>query len=98
MYWCLAKGFGSDKLYLKLLLAHLRALDLMQYFLARLSATLAKEMLPHLNFFIIDNFSVYLSWSSFLPARAGEQGNVIGSVSVYIYIAIYIYICHQKKL
>ena len=51
MYWFLAKGFGSDKLYLKLLLAPLRALDLMQYFLARLSATLAKEMLPHLNFF-----------------------------------------------
>ena len=32
----------------------------------------------------------------FLPARASEQGNVIGSVSVYIYI--YIYICHQKKI
>ena len=35
-----------------------------------------------------------------LPARASEQGNVIGSVSVYIYIYIYIlyiYICHQKK-
>ena len=31
-----------------------------------------------------------------LPARASEQGNVIGSVSVYIYI--YIYICHQKKI
>ena len=29
-----------------------------------------------------------------LPARASEQGNVIGSVSVYIYIYI-IYICHQ---
>ena len=27
-----------------------------------------------------------------LPARASEQGNVIGSVSVYIYI------CHQKKI
>ena len=27
-----------------------------------------------------------------LPARASEQGNVIGLVSVYIYI------CHQKKL
>ena len=49
MYWFLAKGFGSDKLYLKHLLAHLRALDLMQYFLSRLSETLAKEMLPHLN-------------------------------------------------
>ena len=56
MYWFFAKGFGSDKLYLKLLLAHLRALDLMQYFLACLSETLVKEMLPHLNFFIIDNF------------------------------------------
>ena len=31
---------------------------------------------------------------SFLPARASEQGNVIGLVSVYIYI----YICHQKKI
>ena len=31
-----------------------------------------------------------------LPARASEQGNVIGSVSVYVYI--YIYICHQKKI
>ena len=30
----------------------------------------------------------------FLPARASEQGNVIGLVSVYIYI----YICHQKKI
>ena len=28
-----------------------------------------------------------------LPARASEQGNVIGLVSVY-----YICICHQKKL
>ena len=27
-----------------------------------------------------------------LPARASEQGNVIGSVSVYIYIYIYIYV------
>ena len=29
-----------------------------------------------------------------LPACASEQGNVIGLVSVYIYI----YICHQKKI
>ena len=29
-----------------------------------------------------------------LPARASEQGNVIGLVSVYIYI----YICHQQKI
>ena len=28
----------------------------------------------------------------FLPARASEQGNVIGLVSVYIYS------CHQKKI
>ena len=34
--------------------------------------------------------------TQFLPARASEQGNVIGLVSVYIYI--YIYICHQKKI
>ena len=30
--------------------------------------------------------------SLLLPARASEQGNVIGLVSVYIYI------CHQKKI
>ena len=30
-----------------------------------------------------------------LPARASEQGNVIGSVRIYIYI--YIYMCVQKK-
>ena len=30
---------------------------------------------------------------TYLPTRASEQGNVIGLVSVYIYI----YICHQKK-
>ena len=30
-----------------------------------------------------------------LPARASEQGNVIGSVRIYIYI--YIYICVYKK-
>ena len=28
----------------------------------------------------------------YLPARASEQGNVIGSVRIYIYIYIYIYI------
>ena len=27
-----------------------------------------------------------LSWTFLLPARASEQGNVIGLVSVYIYI------------
>ena len=31
-----------------------------------------------------------------LPARASEQGNVIGSVRIYIYI--YIDICVQKKI
>ena len=31
-----------------------------------------------------------------LPARASEQGNVIGSVRIYIYI--YIYMCVQKKI
>ena len=30
----------------------------------------------------------------FLPARASEQGNVIGSVRIYIYI----YMCVQKKI
>ena len=40
----------------------------------------------------------YSAVSALLPARASEQGNVIGSVSVYIYIYIYIYICHQKKI
>ena len=30
-----------------------------------------------------------------LPARASEQGNVIGSVRIYIYIYIYVY---KKKL
>ena len=40
----------------------------------------------------------------FLPARASEQGNVIGLVSVYMYIYniyniyVYIYICYQKKI
>ena len=37
----------------------------------------------------------------FLPARASEQGNVIGAVSVYIYIYtgmyIYIYIYMSSK-
>ena len=36
----------------------------------------------------------------YLPVRASEQGNVIGSVRIYIYICIqiYIYICVQKKI
>ena len=33
-----------------------------------------------------------MSVPSLLPARASEQGNVIGLVSMYIYI------CHQKKI
>ena len=39
-------------------------------------------------------YDIYLHSIHLLPARASEQGNVIGSVSVYIYI----YICHQKKI
>ena len=35
-----------------------------------------------------------IDFSKFLPARASEQGNVIGSVRIYIYI----YICVQKKI
>ena len=31
-----------------------------------------------------------------LPARASEQGNVIGSVSVYIY-NIYVYVSSKKN-
>ena len=31
-----------------------------------------------------------------LPARASEQGNVIGSVRIYIYI--YMCVCVQKKI
>ena len=41
------------------------------------------------------NLCIYLL---FLPARASEQGNVIGSVRIYIYIYIYIYMCVQKKI
>ena len=36
-----------------------------------------------------------LAPSSSLPARASEQGNVIGSVRIYIYIY---YVCVQKKI
>ena len=35
-----------------------------------------------------------LNSKKLLPTRASEQGNVIGLVSVYIYI----YSCHQKKI
>ena len=38
--------------------------------------------------------TVLFNKGKLLPARASEQGNVIGLVSMYIYI----YICHQKKL
>ena len=37
-------------------------------------------------------------FSYLLPARASEQGNVIGSVRIYIYIYIYIYVCVQTKI
>ena len=39
---------------------------------------------------------VCLNTTSWLPARASEQGNVIGLVSMCIYI--YIHICVQKKI
>ena len=32
-----------------------------------------------------------------LPARASEQGNVIGSVRIYIYIYIYMCVCKKKN-
>ena len=36
----------------------------------------------------------------YLPARASEQGNVIGLVSVYIctYVRTYVRSCHKKKI
>ena len=37
---------------------------------------------------------IRFTYRALLPARASEQGNVIGLVSVYVYI--YIYICHQN--
>ena len=46
--------------------------------------------------FVIELLLLVICSSKLLPARASEQGNVIGLVSVYIYI--YIYICHQKKI
>ena len=33
-----------------------------------------------------------------LPARASEQGNVIGSVRIYIYIYVCVSVCVQKKI
>ena len=38
---------------------------------------------------------LHLEWS--LHARASEQGNVIGLVSVYTCIYMYVRSCHQKK-
>ena len=45
------------------------------------------------------HFAIYVIvvFCILLPARASEQGNVIGLVSVYIYIYIYIYIYVIKK-
>ena len=48
-------------------------------------------------------YIIYIHTHYFLlPAPASEQGNVIGSVRIYIYIYIYIYniiyICVQKKV
>ena len=43
----------------------------------------------------LSQWSFCQHWGYLLPARASEQGNVIGSVSVYIYI--YIYVTVPKK-
>ena len=56
-----------------------------------------RSMVGHLH--VVHQFSVPTGYWGvhlviLLPARASEQGNVIGLVSVYIYI----YSCHQKKL
>ena len=37
---------------------------------------------------------LWMVYGVLLPARASEQGNVIGSVRIYIYI----YMCVQKKI
>ena len=39
-------------------------------------------------------FDIYICVYIYLPARASEQGNVIGSVHMYTYI----YVCVQKKI
>ena len=58
------------------------------------------EEFVHLNFFILRwlKLSMYtftgrgrdvknrMAWHLFLPARASERGNVIGSVRIYIYV------------
>ena len=47
-----------------------------------------------LNFVLFFNlFTVDNNFITLLPARASEQGNVIGSVRIYIYI----YMCVYKK-
>ena len=43
-----------------------------------------------------DSKVVYIKYLLLLPARASEQGNVIGLVSVYI--CTYVRSCHQKKI
>ena len=49
-----------------------------------------------IKFFFVLSVAFMKGFDKLLPARASEQGNVIGLVSVCIYI--YIYICHQKKI
>ena len=48
-----------------------------------------------LRFRLPQHFLPILDWPVLLPARASEQGNVIGLVSMYIYIYT---VCHQKKI
>ena len=54
---------------------------------------LASFFLLFIHSFIL---SFFLSLCIYLPARASEQGNVIGLVSVYIYIYIYIVVIKKK--
>ena len=42
------------------------------------------------------NLTINMQLLYLLPARASEQGNVIGLVSVYI--CTYVRSCHQKKI
>ena len=44
---------------------------------------------------LLETDGIMINRMVLLPARASEQGNVIGSVSVYIYIYIYVI---KKKL
>ena len=49
-----------------------------------------------ITFFLLCNKKRHVRLLQLLPARASEQGNVIGLVSVlYIY---YVRSCHQKKI